>query len=496
MAEEATQDPSTTSYDLILYTDGGCKPSRGKGGYGFHGYHYTPEKPKQGAGAKATPTSKGYSDDKLAAVTVAKYVDCWSSWEGITTNNAMELMAAIEALNYADECNAKSLLLYVDSTYVRDGLNDWVGGWVANGWKKSNGDDVNNRDLWEKLLDAKATLEQKWVTVTIDWVKGHNGDLGNSVADMLASRGVILSQKGVLDRQLYESEAKGYWSLKSEYNRMLSKSCWYFNTNASNSFKADDGRYIYHLGKHGSNDSMLGKRMSDASFAVVYLKESEEVLETIRAEQDLLTDGYVNQVVIGRLDAIRQPKHTLDLLKNGGKFLHAPTRNIDLFTPEKVQLTKECRPARLAYTAIESLINLESLLEEYLNTQNQGADVTSGPRSIQTTDITDQLFDVETTTKGKKKTTLKKSISISTRSINAKVAYDLGEKSGEETITLVLDMDLIDRNALSALANKEPIVKVITWKESDRSFRYATIVECGDDVGIWSSIYSNLRILP
>lgn len=481
---------SESSHDLVIYTDGGCKPSRGKGGYGFHGYHYSPEKPKQGAGAKATPTAKGYSEDKLAAVTIHKYVDCWSSWSEITTNNAMELMAAIEALEYADACNAKSLLLYVDSTYVRDGLNDWVGGWVANNWKKSNGEDVGNRELWEKLLNARAVLEQKFVTVQIDWVKGHNGDLGNSMADMLASRGVIMSQKGVVDRKLVESEAKGYWNLKSEYNRMLSKSSWYFNTNAAESFKSQCGRTIYHLGKHGNNDNMLGKRMSDASFAVVYLKEPDEVLETIRKEQDRLTDGHINQVIIGRLDAIQQPKNYLDIGRHNGAFLHAPTRNMDLFTPERVQITKECRPARLAYYAIETLINLESLLEEYLQEKN------NGHRSIQETDITDLLFDVETNSKGKRKVTLKKSIGTSTRSIDAAVKYDIGDRSGEETITLVMDMDLPDRNALSALASREPTVRVITWRESDRSFRYATIVECEDDVGIWSSIYSNLRILP
>lgn len=487
---EEKPEEQEASYDLVIYTDGGCKPSRGKGGYGFHGYRFSPEKPKQGSGAKATPTAAGYREDKLAAVTVLQYIDCWSSWEGITTNNAMELMAAIEALTYAEETNAKSLLLYVDSTYVRDGLNDWVGGWVANNWKKSNGEDVTNREFWEKLLNCRAALEQKQVKVQIDWVKGHNGDLGNSMADMLASRGVIMSQKGLVHRELNEAEAKGYWNLKSDYNRMLSKSSWYFNTNASESFKSQCGRTIYHMGKHGNNDNMLGKRMSDASFAVVYLKEPDAVLENVRKEQDALTDGHVNQVVIGRLDAIQQPKNYLDISSNAGLHLHAPTRNLDLFTPEKVQITKECRPARLAYHAIETLINLESLLEEYLQEKN------GGHRSIQETEITDHLFDEETNAKGKRKVSLKKDIGTATRSIDATVNYKVNGDVSQDTITLVMDMDLADRNTLSALAGREPTVKVITWKESDRSFRYATIVECGDDVGIWSTIYSNLRVLP
>lgn len=317
------EPPIEESLNFIVYTDGGSKPSRGRGGYGFHGYLYRDEVPKQGSGAKATPTKNGYvpSAPKDQAVEVVEYADLYASMADETTNNAMELMAAIEALEFADRKNVRYMKLYYDSQYVGNGLAEWVSGWQANDWKKSDGTDVQNRELWQRMLKAKGNLEIKKVTIDLQWVRGHNGDLGNTLADAHASRGVLLAQKRIVDRQLLESSGKGYWNIKAEYNRMLSKSCWYFNTNVGDSFKTEDGRVVYHLGKHGDNDNMLGKRMSDASFSVVYLKEPSPVLETLRHYQDQVSDGTSNRVIIGRLDAIHQPRNYLDIHDNGDKFL-------------------------------------------------------------------------------------------------------------------------------------------------------------------------------
>jgi ribonuclease HI len=488
-----TEIPEKESLDFIVYTDGGAKPSRGRAGYGFHGYLYRDSVPKQGSGAKATPTNEGYvaSAPKDKAVEVVTYVDMYASMEANETNNAMELIAACEALEYASEKNVKSILVYVDSKYVGDGLTDWVAGWMANDWKKSDGGDVVNRELWERLLLAKGALEKKQISVNIQWVRGHSGDLGNTMADFHASRGVLLAEKRVVDRQRWESESKGYWNLKSAYNRMLSKSCWYFNTNTGDTFKTADGRWVYHLGKHGDNDGMLGKRMSDASFSVVYLKEPSAVLEILRTYQDEVSDGTSQRVIVGRLDAIHQPRNHLDLQENKDRFLSRGSRHLDLTNIEDVQLTKEMRPARLAYRAIETLVSLEAMLEDYVF----GKDGDPQRLNFVVTDITDLLFEKEETSKGKVKCKLKKELGTGVRSIDADIEYDTGKHKGTTTTTLVLDMDLPNRNALSALADRNPTVKVLTVRESDGSFRFASVMEAGDDIGIWSSIYSNLKLI-
>lgn len=476
---------------LVVYTDGGCRPSRGFGGYGFHGYIHDGTTPKQGAGAKATPTKTGYAEGKQKerAVTVIEYVDCWASIGSDATNNEAELLAAVNALRFARDRELKSILIYTDSAYVCDGLNDWLETWIAKGWVKQDGSEVVNRALWEELLAEKNALSEKGIEISINWVRGHSGDLGNSMADLLATRGVFLARKGIDDKICTVADGKGYWNIKVDVNRMLSKSCWYFNTNVGDTMRSPDGRYVYHLGAHGNDDSMLGKRMSDSSFSVVYLSKPEPVLETVRSYQDSMTDGIMQSVIVGRLSALMTPRHYHDILTYGDRHLDTTPKRIDLINAENVPLTNEMRPARLAYRAVDMLVALESLLEEYVATQDDGK------RHFIVTDITDQLFDVEVSTKGKKTCKLKKEIGTDVKYIEAEIDYDTQDNKGSLKSKLLLNMDLPSRNTLSAIASQCPTVKVITWPESPKAFRIASIVECGEDIGIWSSIHSNLRVL-
>ena len=103
-----------------------------------------------------------------------------SGGEADTTNNRMELMGAIEALNALTR--PSSVILYTDSSYVRNGITKWIAGWQRNGWKTASKQPVKNADLWQQLLDAEKRHEVDW-----RWVKGHNGDKYNEIADTLAT---------------------------------------------------------------------------------------------------------------------------------------------------------------------------------------------------------------------------------------------------------------------------------------------------------------------
>jgi len=100
-----------------------------------------------------------------------------------TTNNRMELMAAIEALNALK--GPRSVILYTDSKYVMDGINSWIEGWKKRGWKTAGRKPVKNRDLWQALDKAVARHDIEW-----NWVRGHTGVDGNEEADALANRGI------------------------------------------------------------------------------------------------------------------------------------------------------------------------------------------------------------------------------------------------------------------------------------------------------------------
>ena len=96
-----------------------------------------------------------------------------------TTNNRMELMAAIAALEALREpCE---VVLHTDSQYVRQGITEWMANWLRRGWKTAGGDPVKNRDLWERLHAAAARHRVDW-----RWVKGHAGDPDNERVDQLA----------------------------------------------------------------------------------------------------------------------------------------------------------------------------------------------------------------------------------------------------------------------------------------------------------------------
>ncbi len=99
--------------------------------------------------------------------------------EALTTNNRMELMAAIGGLEALTE--ACQIVLFTDSQYVRQGITEWMPNWVRRGWKTAGGDPVKNRDLWERLHAATARHRIDW-----RWVKGHSGDPDNERVDELA----------------------------------------------------------------------------------------------------------------------------------------------------------------------------------------------------------------------------------------------------------------------------------------------------------------------
>jgi ribonuclease HI len=96
-----------------------------------------------------------------------------------TTNNRMELMAAISALESLTEGCA--IDLHTDSQYVRQGITEWMPNWIRRNWKTAGGDPVKNRDLWERLHAATVRHRVSW-----HWVKGHNGDPDNERVDALA----------------------------------------------------------------------------------------------------------------------------------------------------------------------------------------------------------------------------------------------------------------------------------------------------------------------
>jgi len=137
---------------VVIYTDGACSGNPGPGGWGAILQFGDREKEMSGG-------------------------------EKETTNNRMELMAAISALEALNRpC---SVFLYTDSSYVKDGITKWIHGWQKNGWKTASRKPVKNTEHWQRLLTALKSHDVSW-----HWVKGHAGHPENERADELARRGM------------------------------------------------------------------------------------------------------------------------------------------------------------------------------------------------------------------------------------------------------------------------------------------------------------------
>lgn len=137
---------------VVIFTDGACRGNPGPGGWGAILRYGDVEKELSGAATH-------------------------------TTNNRMELMAAIAGLEALK--TACQVTVITDSRYVKDGITKWIGGWRARGWKTASKSAVKNKDLWQRLDNALKPHQVEW-----QWVKGHDGHAENERADRLARQAI------------------------------------------------------------------------------------------------------------------------------------------------------------------------------------------------------------------------------------------------------------------------------------------------------------------
>lgn len=530
---------------LVIYSDGGAKGNPGAAGSGRHGYLFEYSTPKQGSGhAKCVLTQRGYvmkedylalhrakkltdehipllgdsveslgelfGDALLYQVTPLYYFDSVTGYGSVQSNNYAELQSVLECLKlieslHEEERQALATVEVVsDSEYVVKGVNQYLEKWSNNNYRRADGTPIANEVLWQEMDLLLRNLKDAGVEFKITWVRGHDGNVGNELADSLASMGCSLAENETLllgsDRIKTRKEpAKGYWKVDVEkpvllYNRYVLFNPAVANADAQTYFTCTTSQHL----------RFLGARQADAGFAIVHYTTAPEdlpslhLLDNVQARQSELLN---HQPVITAIDTnVLLNSEVMDQVQFGG--VNGLTVGNDfrreLFTAGRTAVrkavTQVINPPYLSYRILDVLDGLEKSYDAYLNKRDD----------VKVTDITDLFYEtVEKTVKKEvvQQTQLRKEINVGLQRMECEIDYDtlLGEgdtcRTGRAEVILVLGRDLPDRNTLKRLEDRHPRIRVLALPESPHIFSYVVYIETDDGWILSSSVYSNIRLI-
>ena len=485
---------------IILFCDGGSRNNTSQGGAGWggsgvHGYLYKRGETKKGAGmADWLVTLDGYVQKKhvkdgreVEEVEPLEYIDGVVSYPDLVTNNYTELYAAINGLRYAQQYEVKKILIFSDSRYLIDGMNEYLETWKSLGWKKRNGGDIANPEVWKELSSLRDEVLNNGLELEWRWVKGHDdeeGSIGNEIADRYATIGVMYSKMGSVVSEFTSTPAQGYWKNDIDKNKLICHRRLYFNTASDANIPGE-----YYLGEHGSDDELLGKRKSDGCYAVVRLKEPDPVIESVIGYA-VAKAGNLDNIMAVRLDNLYRIDTYQDIRRHQhAAFIQPSSNDLSTICLDEQPLTKEFSRPMLAMRSVEILDSLANKLDLYLKKD----------ASITVTDLTPIFYTSETKVKKKEEVVeylLKPEFGVGFSDISLQANYNDGFNGlRQDKVILCMGIDIPHRNALKQMESTQPKISLITWSEEVNTFRYATVVENDGDVGIYAGWYSNYRLV-
>lgn len=491
---------------LVMYTDGSCMPNPGYGGWGIHGYKYTvgDEIKIPATQKKNIHTNCGYRNaDELGnvisstniTVTPVKKLDNLIAYgtpsvKELTNNVKMEIMAIDRGLNWANDIHettpVSEVYILSDGKVALDAINIHYNKWVKNNWIKPDGTEVKIRKELESVNDILTKLKQK-MTVRFEYVKGHNGNFGNTESDKLAKKGSTLSNLG----KISDIRTIGVPNNKrpAKYNDFFTKNRWYFmggEKHADNPPKIGNW-YAYYTGSlgKGKKDEDFGVHVADGYSAIVLLKEQEPVLQHVESIYRKQCTHKYDFVVYGNLTTVLTPECYHDIIDNGNQLVLKQEDGKTLILPNEKVVCAEYNPAHLSYIQMDRYRLLQDMIEAYHNED----------KSIVITDITDILMEKEEGKKGQVKHKLKDSVGHRNY-IRLDITY--GDEKKTHPINLTIKTDLPDKQHLAKLIKNfgETIkIRVLSKMISPDAFRYCIAVETEDAKGYWMNFDTALVYL-
>jgi len=470
---------------------------------GVHGYEYNTEVPKKGHGCKkGFPAATGYNlekDPKYPAVSVEHYFER-VYLEKVETNPEIKQMEAISAavLEYLKE----RLVVATGEFALGEPLNDvlmFVPSPLIRNWNKAADIVTNKLDRFndegvEKVPETYYRFIEEFLALTeqfkamgtdVKW-KGYavnTPSLGDGLADKMAK---LPKSDWKIDYSLFHRyialyKTEDYWAYTYENHRLLSSGRWYFTADVD-PVKDSDGWTIYTLARRlkKEEEEQIGKPIPNLGLSVVMLKEPEPLLEKVRRKQQEVMKGD-GAVIRALTSEIFSNRNAYQILFNADHSIkRASKQNANLELPGQVVITEECNPPLLSHRI---LTEYEKLYQRYLQYK-------ANDPILSVSDVTSWFYDFMTNKKGEVKTVFKKELPVGIKQITIPVIYD--QEIGKKELILTFNIDMPDRNALSSIADENPKVTVIVWKDGLFGHRFAVVIETDTARGVWSGVYSNL----
>lgn len=518
----------------VFYTDGGWrdqKPLAG-GGCGIHGYVFNTLPSVRFAKVGHLVTPSGYEpkmtgpqlkDDSFNPAFTAfgytknakddpvckegadvRIIDAWISIGNQTAQRA-ELLAFIQLMT-STYVQCEFTTIFVDSNYLLLGITRDLQNWIDRGWKRSNGGDVSNQDLWEKIA---VIIKERAGTFSIVKIAAHAGHFGNECADRNATMGVAASANDKIfedwiDTSIHDND---YWEPEKPLPALLQQKWCYGLTNVKRDKTAIDGVDHSHffMGDHSKSKDdieLLGKENSDVGFSLVLLKGEHDIIDKARdfhskilwnGESVLYQSEYMLMV---NCATIMKPKSIWELTRGRHEcFFMSSSRNDISTAKEEELLSKILRPPRLSFRILPLEDEYKEILYSYLlatgHTLNDFANMK--PKSIVLNDVTDMFYETAVTKNGDAGATkLKDFYDLIVKSLEFEVNHPINEKTAK--IIMSRGIDLPSRSIMSKIANENPKVTIVTWLYDGIMFNYGMVIECDSGVGIWSG-YGSSRVL-
>lgn len=477
---------------LIAYTDGGAKPNPGFGGSGMHGFTYLiNEAVKPVIVNNFYITNYGYVKaekipsikSNLTYLEPLDYLDLIVSIGFGFTNNHCELLAIKETLKLNKDHNFKEITIFTDSMYAKDITSKWMFGWVKNGWITTSGKPIENLVIIKEIYELVSELKKSGVKITVKWVAAHDGNLGNEKADMLASIGVKRSSNNDIKTESNKSTVKKYWDNVASRNPMFNLNVLWFN--AKKEFNED----VYYF----SDDVSAGRYLSDSVFSIINLNELDPDISVIKEEQYKVSKD-TDVLTVLKLDKLYSKEIYPSFVNFGLDVFTNKETNINLTFVGRESITEEITPTGLAFRAIDTFLFLKEIKDIFINFLKDGDKTFLNKRLISYLDITDQLFDSIEKKNSSKQITIRKVLKSTITTAIKELPIDIDilckDINYKTNIKMMFGLDIINRNNLKKLEDFNPQVYLVTWLDSDKSAKYATVIKTDLGDGLWNNVHS------